>query len=333
MLHIPRLPGPPQIFQKIIAISICCLISPSTVVWAQDGQQGLPDWLSLSFQQQSRMQVLDGQFRAGLEGDDQAFEMRNTLSAEATFEGFSVQTEIADMRTFFDDSDTALDSFTNNPLDILQANVSIPLAGVFSPEDRGFVKIGRFTMDAGSRRFVARNRFRNTINSFGGVHAKLESGDTAFEMFYTRPTIRRVSGDWGDNDPRLDKESSDKIFWGAFFKTRWTSQQDFFELSLIGLDENRKRAANQRFDVIGTGARFYRSPAPSSWSYEVEALYQFGDAPALDAVSPLRDHKAAYFHLNLGYSFEAAWRPRLSFLYHYASGDEDPLDNESNNFD
>ncbi|MCG8413495.1 MAG: alginate export family protein, partial [Pseudomonadales bacterium] len=91
--------------------------------------------------------------------------------------------------------------------------------------------------------------------------------------------------------------------------------------------------ANQRFDVIGTGARFYRSPALSSWSYEVEALYQFGDAPALDAVSPPRDHKAAYFHLNLGYSFEAAWQPRLSFLYHYASGDEDPLDNESNNFD
>jgi len=54
-------------------------------VMAQDDNQYLPDWLSLSFQQQSRMQVLDGQFRAGLDGDDQAFEWRNTLTATASF--------------------------------------------------------------------------------------------------------------------------------------------------------------------------------------------------------------------------------------------------------
>ncbi len=310
-----------------------CFVCFVTPAMAQDGGQRLPDWLSLSFEQQSRIQALDGQFRAGIDGDDQAFEWRNTLRADANFEGFTVQAELADMRTYFGDEDTPLDSFTTNALDILQLNVSFPLAGVLSPEDSGFVKIGRFTMDQGSRRFVARNRFRNTQNAFGGVHARLENGNTSVEMFYTYPTIRRSSGDLLDNDPKMDKESSDKIFWGAILETRLSAQEDILETYVLGLDEHRDRPSNQRFDVIGTGFRLYRSPAPASWHYEAEAMYQFGDAPALDVASAARDHSARYFHLNFGYSFDAAWQPRLSFLYHYASGDEDPLDNDSNALD
>lgn len=293
---------------------------------------GLPDWLSLEFEQQTRMQHLDGQFRAGLNGSDQGLEWRNTLKAEAKFEGFSVTAEIADMRTYLEDSDTPLDSTTNNPLDILQANVTIPFSGLFSDQDQGFVKIGRFTMDQGSRRFVARNRFRNTINSFAGVQARLENGNTSIDLFYTRPTSRRVSGDWIDNDPRLDKQSSD-IFWGGFFTTQLPTQVDSLQVYLLGADERRDQPANQGFDVLSTGIRLFRNPSPGHWHYETEALYQFGDAPALDADSPQRDHKAHYFHLSLGYSFEASWQPRLSFAYHYGSGDKDPLDDESNALD
>ena len=41
----------------------------------------LSEWLKLSFEQQSRMQHLDEQFRAGVDGSDQGFEWR-TLQAE-----------------------------------------------------------------------------------------------------------------------------------------------------------------------------------------------------------------------------------------------------------
>jgi hypothetical protein len=298
---------------------------------AQSGS-GLPDWLSLEFEQQTRYQHLDGQFRAGLDGSDQGIEWRNTLKADADFEGFSITAELADMRTYLVDSGSPLDSFTNNPLDILQANVTVPFTGLLSEEDRGFIRIGRFTMDQGSRRFVARNRYRNTINSFAGVQARLENGNSSLELFYTRPTTRRVSGDWIDNDPRLDKQSSD-FFWGGFFTTQLTSEADSLQVYLFGADERRDRPSNQRFDVLNTGIRLFRNPVPSRWHYDTEVLYQFGDAPALDADSALRDHEAYYFHLTLGYSFEATWQPRLSFLYHYGSGDKDPLDDESNELD
>ena len=316
---------------RIVLFACSSLIWVSLPVKAQSDPV-LPEWLSLDFEQQTRYQHLDGQFRAGLEGSDQGIEWRNSLTAEATFEGFSVTTELADMRTYLVDDDSPLDSFTNNPIDILQANVTVPFTGLFSEEDRGFIKIGRFTMDQGSRRFIARNRFRNTINSFGGVLARLENDNSSIELFYTRPTSRRVSGDWIDNDPRLDKQSSD-IFWGGFFTTQLTTQADSLQLYLLGADERRDRPSNQRFDVLSTGVRLFRNPAPGRWHYDTEALYQFGDAPALDADSALRDHKAHYFHLSLGYSFEASWQPRLSFIYHYGSGDKDPLDDESNELD
>ena len=48
------------------------------------------EWLKLSFEQQSRMQHLDEQFRAGVDGSDQGFEWRNTLKAEVNKEKFSI---------------------------------------------------------------------------------------------------------------------------------------------------------------------------------------------------------------------------------------------------
>ena len=316
---------------RIVITTTCLLVAASLPAQAQQSS-GLPDWLTLDFEQQSRMQTLDGQFRAGLEGSDQTFEWRNALKAEAAFDGFSVTAEFADMRTFLADEGSPLDSFFANPMDFLQLNVTVPFSGLFSDSDKGFVKVGRFTMDQGSRRFVARNRFRNTINSFGGVQARLENGNNSLELFYTRPTSRRVSGDWIDNDPRLDKQSSD-FFWGGFFTSRLTEQGDSLQLYVLGADERRDRPANQRFDVVSTGVRLFRNPAPGAWHYDGEALYQVGDAPALDANSELLDHKAHYLHLSFGYSFEAPWQPRLSFIYHLGSGDKDPLDNESNELD
>ncbi|MCI5107647.1 MAG: alginate export family protein [Pseudomonadales bacterium] len=317
---------------RSVLLCASLLLSFPLSTQSQTGADGLPEWLSIGFEQQSRVQVLDGQFRAGLDGGDQGFEWRNALTLKADFETFSVETEIADMRSYFTDEGSPLDSTVVNPLDILQANVNIPVSDLFREGDQGFIKIGRFTMDQGSRRFVARNRFRNTINSFAGVHAGLQSGNSSLELFYTRPTQRRVSGDWLDNKPRLDKQSKD-IFWGAYLTTPLSEQTGTLQLYLLGADERREQAANQRFDVLSTGARVFRSPAAGSWHYETEAMLQFGDAPALDALSAPRDHKAQYFHFSLGYSFEMPWQPALTFLYHYGSGDKDPLDNESNELD
>ncbi|MFT4852779.1 MAG: hypothetical protein ACI81O_000740 [Cyclobacteriaceae bacterium] len=314
--------------------ALCLSICSITVVQAQDNLPTSSDWLTISFEQQSRMQFLDGQFRAGLEGSDQALELRHLLKTDVKFDRFSLTVEMADMRTYFSDSSTPLDSTTTNPLDILQAHVTLPFAGLLSDDDEGFIKIGRFSMDQGNRRWVSRNLFRNTINSFSGVHAKMNNSDANYELFYTLPTNRRTDGDPLDNKPRLDNEPGDTRFWGAFFETRLPGRSDFFETYLYGLEENRQELdKRRRFDILSTGIRMYRSPALSQWHYEAEGLIQFGDAPAIDQFSPQRDHRALFFHLTAGYTFNVAWQPQLNFIYDYASGDKNPLDNESNSFD
>ncbi len=280
------------------------------------------DWLTFEFEQQTRMQALEGQFRAGLDGSDQTLEWRHLLKVEAAFERFSLTAELADMRTYFGDSGTPLDGGITNPLDILQLNMTVPLRGVFREDDEGFFKIGRFTMDQGARRLAARNRYRNTINAFSGIHTGVGWQDTSIELFYSLPTVRRYSGDPGN-----------QIFWGAFFTTRLPNLPDMFEGYLYGLDENRDQPANQRLKILTPGIRFYRSPRLSRWHYEFDNLIQLGDAPARDALSPQRNHQARFTHLELGYSFDAVWRPRLSFIYIYASGDKNPLDNDNNSFD
>ncbi len=293
----------------------------------------LPDWLNFEFEQQTRMQNLEGQFRAGLDGSDQTLEWRHLLKMEAEFKNFIFTGELADMRTYFSDSATPLDGTITNPLDILQLNLTVPLRDVFSEGDEGFFKIGRFTMDQGARRLVARNRYRNTINAFSGIHAMLEKGDMSVELFYSLPTVRRFSGDPLDNKPLLDNEPGNQIFWGGIYTARLAKIPDMFELYVYGLDENRDQPANQRLNILTAGARFFRRPQLSRWHYEIDNLIQFGDAPALDVLSPLRKHQARFTHLELGYSFDATWRPQLSFIYDYASGDKNPMDGDNNSFD
>ncbi len=293
-----------------------------------------PAFLSLEVEQQSRMQFLDGQFRAGLEGSDQALELRTLLKATLQFEKLSVVTELADMRALRADQGTPLDGTIVDPLDILQLNLRFPIANIFGRDNEGFVQVGRFTMDQGNRRWVARNRFRNTINAFSGVHASVRDGNNGFQFFYTLPTNRRNDGDLLDNKPLADNETGDTHFWGLFFDTLLPGEQDHFETYLYGLNESRHAAESPlRNRLLSTGMRLFRNPQPGSWHYEGEVMLQTGDAPARQVGVGAEKQRAHYVHLETGYSFSAPWQPRLSVIYDYASGDRNPLDNENNSFD
>jgi hypothetical protein len=45
------------------------------------------------------------------------------------------------------------------------------------------------------------------------------------------------------------------------------------------------------------------------------------------------DHIAHFHHVELGYTFNRPWKPRLLFQYDYASGDRDPADDRNGRFD
>ena len=94
-------------------------------------------------------------------------------------------------------------------------------------------------MDVGSRRLVARNRFRNTSNAFTGIDWRWRGkGDDELRLLYTLPITRLPSEDERvrRNDIEFDEESFDRQFWGLYFEDAlpfgWEGR---FELYLFGL--------------------------------------------------------------------------------------------------
>ena len=296
--------------------------------------QDKPANLSLEAEQQSRWQHLDGQFRAGLNGSDEALETRTTIKAALQFDKLTLTGEFADMRTLRADRDTPLDSSTVDPLDILQLNLRYSFSNVFGRDNTGYFQLGRFTLDQGGRRLMARNRFRNTINAFAGALFSLRDDRQGIQLFYALPTNRRSDGNLLDNKPKPNNETGDAHFWGIFYDTLLLDGASQFETYVYGLNENRHATAPlQRNRLLTAGFRLVRSPAPEKWHYESEILLQRGDAPAQPGGTEQQSHKAHFVHLEAGYSFSAPWQPRLSFIYDYATGDKNPLDNEQNSFD
>jgi hypothetical protein len=77
---------------------------------------------------------------------------------------------------------------------------------------------------------------------------------------------------------------------------------------------------------LGTvGGRIYRLPKTGSPDYEMESAWQFGKNGRLD-------HNAYFFHGETGFTFGSIWKPRISLHYDYASGDRDPEDTRSGQF-
>jgi len=89
---------PIKIFTAVVTATL--LFSPLTFAQEAGGLNSFwksrPGFLSLEAEQQSRMQFLDGQFRAGLKGSDQALELRTTLKATMQFDKVALVTELAD---------------------------------------------------------------------------------------------------------------------------------------------------------------------------------------------------------------------------------------------
>ena len=70
-------------------------------------------------------------------------------------------------------------------------------------------------MDVGSRRLIARNRFRNTINAFTGLDWQWNLGSQTFRAFYVLPIQRRVADNILDNHAKFDSEDINVRFWGV----------------------------------------------------------------------------------------------------------------------
>ena len=300
----------------------------------------LPDWLHVEGSARARYAYVTNALRSGVRGDNRAISLRTTILLELRGDPFEIPLragfELQDSRLYADDSNLALSTGLVNALEPLQAYLRWDLASVLPGE--GFLRAGRLTADFGSRRLVARNRFRNTINAFTGVEAEYEHelGWRAHGLFGSPiqrlPTKR---DDLDDNEIRTDREHEQVLFWGGLLASPDLGPLKIRgEAYLFGLheDDASDRATRDR-ELYTPGFRVYRKKARGEFDFEVEAVYQFGRSRQGTGAGPLLDHSAYFTHLALGYTFDHDWKPRLILQYDYASGDRNPNDGDNGQFD
>lgn len=305
--------------------------------WRASEATGAPSWLRFGLSHRTRFEALANQFRSGAGDDARALSLRTLITAEVSRDWFFSKLELQDSRAYASD-ETPLSTGIVNPADVLQLYGGLQLADLLSAGDSFQLKVGRQTMDLGSRRLLARNRYRNTINQFTGLDVSWTSSTKHHvRVFAVMPVVRRPSDAdaLGGNDFERDEENEDALFWGFLFRAPAVLSGATLEVLAVGLHERDGDIPSRNRQLISPSVRIYRKPAPGEIDFQAEGIVQVGSSrasPAPDDTQDL-DHRAFFAHGEAGFTFAAAWTPRVVAQFDYASGDRDPDDDENNRFD
>ena len=291
-----------------------------------------PDWLSISGSLRLRYEYMDNTFRIVGEDPDELLVSRLLVHAEARGEQFYGGFELQDSRAWLDQDLTPVGTGDVNALEPLRAYIGFRNENVD-------IQVGRMTMDVGSRRLVARNRTRNTINAFTGIRARWSiPGRVGLDAFVTMPVARLPDilerDRLRNNEFELDEEHWERLFWGLYVSDLQVSSRFDTEVYLIGIRENdRPGLPTRNRDFLTAGGRVQHSG--DAWAYELEAALQHGKsrATALPIDTTDLDHRAWFTHAEISRKMPGSWDPRVILRFDYASGDKDPDDGEFNRFD
>ena len=274
-----------------------------------------------------RFEHLDGQFRSGRKGSDQLLAMRTLIQTGVRRGALGFNLEIEDSRTYLDDSGTPLSTSFVDAVEPLQVNIELnrnPFSNLLADSR---LRLGRMDLDIGSRRFVERNGYRNTINTYTGFHwtGEFKNG-LQLDTFYTEP-VRKLPGDRNgldNNDIEFDRNDHSRKFWALHLQNIRLSDTIRGELFVYGLnDDDRSDSATLDRDVYAPGFRVRQASATGKHDFELEAAFRYGNQST--STSPTAEKvkvRAQMLHLEFGYTFESPWNHRVNFEYDFASGDD-----------
>jgi len=276
---------------RLLKILLLSLLSSQVLAqsddepWRADTALGTPDWFSISGEQRTRYSHLSNQFRAGLDNNDQAISLRSLLRIDLRLnQAVKLVTEFQDARAYLTDQNSAASTTVVNAAELLQAHMALSMQDVLRDGDQLDLNMGRFTMDLGGRRLVARNRFRNTIQNYTGLYADWRSGtQSRLQTFFTLPVSRQPSDRNGvlNNKVKFDEEDSDLMFWGAVFAREQTLVGATLELYFFGLNESDDpgdRETRNR-QLYTPGFRLIKSPKSQQWDFDLENTVQLITLP------------------------------------------------------
>lgn len=287
------------------------------------GSRATPSPWSVSGSLRARAETLAGQFRPGVAPHDDVLTTRFTLAVGYDAGRIRYGAELFDSRAFGQDPASSVGTGEVNALELVQAYADIDLDG----DGDSTLRLGRMTMDIGSKRLVSRQNFRNTTNAYTGARLSAPLLDGALTAFWVLPQSRLPDDRDGieNNTAERDRESPDLQFFGASWSGPAGADASRLEIYAYGLTERDGGAVRTRDRRLVTpGLRWRRPPAAGQFDFEVEAAGQFGTARRTTAPTDVQDLDvlAGFVHAEIGRTFDHPVSPRLSVHYDQATGDE-----------
>lgn len=290
---------------------------------------------SMAGSYRARVELLENTFRPVATRSDHLLVSRLLLHAKLDAGAYRAGVELQDSRAFWFKPDTPLGTDDVNALEPLQAYVGVTRG---TQADGGELDMlaGRFTLNHGSRRLLARNNFRNTSNAFTGMRAQWQSTDGwSVSGLYTSPNVSRDSDRRAleDNDVSVDAPSRDRLFWGVTVDNVSVGSSGKLDAYLFGLRRSALHAdpsARRRLFTLGARAR----AEVAGWALEWEGAVQYGRSRDGRTPQPFDlDHRAWFVHASATLPLDGPGEPSLGLRFDAASGDDAPGDGRNQRFD
>lgn len=305
--------------------------------WRLGDAIGAPDWLKVSGSVRPRYETLSNTFVAGRRGGDELLSVQSLLKAEINTGSIILGGELLDSRLLSGNAGGGAPGEVDT-IEPAQAYLAWRPKDFLLPGAGLDLTVGRFTMDVGSRRLIARSNYRSILQGFEGARAVWTSNaDVKVTVFYTS-VVSRLPSDVPsalDNEIVLNETLDNARFSGLNIEAPLAFAV-VGDVYLYDLDEDdASNNATRNRDFSTAGIRLRKPAAKNAFDFEVEYTSQTGSTRATtsNADTTDLDHDANMLHAEAGYSLDASWSPRIALQYDQASGDKSPSDLSSERFD
>ncbi|MBI5315209.1 MAG: alginate export family protein [Nitrospirae bacterium] len=319
-------------FQEIIFSDDLRLNVPQSPLHL-DQMLHVPEWLHLGLDFRTRYEAYSQPVKKNETTGGAQFSERTDVNLEARYKPFKFHLEFLDARPLYNYGLT-VSSRMENQNDVLQLYGSVGTDNFLESGLPAELQIGKFTQAFGKSRLIARSNYSNVPFSFVGAHWTLgPRKDWEVRAFVMRPVQNHQTSP--------DTVPSNTLFSGMSYldqRMPWLHTELYvYYISqneqvrgTTGINQDQS-TQGQLADLYTPGFRLFKPEAKATFDYEIESSYQFGRS-ALKPGSPLLTTFAYFQHAEIGYTFALPWTPSIRFKYDYASGDNDPHDNQNGRF-
>lgn len=181
------------------------------------------------------------------------------------------------------------------------------------------IRFGIHNFDFLDRRLLANNPWRNTANTFKGIHASLGQESNHWQLdLLALQTLNRQKYSW-------DTSVIGQKVYGAIGHLRSWSDVITVEPFYLALVQ-AALPGTPEYVVHSPGLRVFGPVGSTGLDYDFSVTYQTGR----NGTKKMEAYAGTF---EVGYTLASnPWKPRLSAFYGYASGDRNPNDNQDNRF-